>query len=131
MIARLADALSLFRLLAVPVFVWAAATGRQGAFVAVLAASLLSDLVDGTLARWARSASTLGARLDSAGDFATYTSVPICAWLLWPDLIRREAGWVAAVVLSYLIPVLAGFVKFLLSVFDPAWGGRRSRWGSC
>ena len=106
------NALSMLRLVLAPVLVWLAWTDRPRAFLAVLCVSLLSDLTDGWFARRFDQATHLGTLLDSYGDFATYLTVPVCAWWLWPDLIRREGWYAAAVVAAYVFPISLGYLKY-------------------
>ena len=63
------NALSVLRLLGVPLFLWLL-LGPQadGWAIVVLAASGLSDWADGKLARWLNQGSRLGALLDPAAD---------------------------------------------------------------
>ena len=86
--------------------------------------SFITDALDGYLARKWKQESELGAKLDSWGDFAVYTSLPLCAWWLWPDLIRQEAGFVATVIASYAIPVLLGFFKYRTLTSYHTWGAK-------
>jgi len=104
--------LSGLRLVLVPVLLYLAWTGRPTGFLITLSASLLSDLFDGYLARRLGQATQLGTLLDSYGDFATYLTVPLCAWWLWPELIRREAWYAAAIVTSYTFPIALGYLKY-------------------
>jgi phosphatidylglycerophosphate synthase len=106
------NALSALRLVLAPVLVWLAWTGEQRLFLATLTVSLLSDLTDGWFARRFDQATHLGTLLDSYGDFATYMTVPVCAWWLWPDLIRREAWYAAAIVAAYVFPIVLGYLKY-------------------
>ena len=106
------NALSALRLVLAPVLLYLAWTGQPDAFLVVLVISLLSDLCDGWFARRFDQATPLGTLLDSYGDFATYMTVPLCAWWLWPDLIRREAWYAAAVVASYVFPIVLGYLKY-------------------
>lgn len=106
------NALSVLRLVLAPVLVWLAWTGQHGAFLVTLSVSLLSDLTDGWFARRFDQATHLGTLLDSYGDFATYMTVPLCAWWLWPDLIRREAWYAAAIVAAYVFPIALGYLKY-------------------
>ena len=85
---------------------------RPTMFLLCAAVSLTSDLVDGFLARHLQQRSELGAKLDSWGDLLTYVALGVGAWWLWPHVIRAEAAWVAAVVASYTLPSLVGFMKF-------------------
>lgn len=106
------NALSALRLVLAPVLLWLAWTGRPTAFLVTLSLSLLSDLVDGWFARRFGQATQLGTLLDSWGDLVTYTSVPLCAWWLWPELIRRESWYAAAIVAAYVFPIALGYLKY-------------------
>ncbi len=104
--------LSCLRLVLAPVLLYLAWIGEPTPFLVALVCSLLSDLFDGYFARRFNQATHLGTLLDSYGDFATYMTVPLCAWWLWPDLIRREAWFAAAVVTSYVFPIVLGYLKY-------------------
>jgi CDP-diacylglycerol--glycerol-3-phosphate 3-phosphatidyltransferase len=104
--------LSGFRLIAVPFLLYLAWTGRPNLFLSLLAISLLTDSIDGFLARRFFWTSEFGTKLDSWGDFAIYMTVPVCAWWLWPEVIRREAFFVLLVIGAYSLPFIFGFVKF-------------------
>jgi CDP-diacylglycerol--glycerol-3-phosphate 3-phosphatidyltransferase len=106
------NALSALRLVLAPVLLYLAWTGRPNPFLVVLVISLLSDLCDGWFARRFNQATQLGTLLDSYGDLATYMIVPLCAWWLWPDLIRREGWYAAAVVAAYVFPIALGYLKY-------------------
>ena len=104
--------LSGFRLIAAPFLLYLAWTGRPNTFLALLAVSLLSDAVDGFIARKLHETSDFGTKLDSWGELVTYLSVPLCAWWLWPEILKREAFFVLMVVAAYTVPLIAGLVKF-------------------
>jgi CDP-diacylglycerol--glycerol-3-phosphate 3-phosphatidyltransferase len=106
------NALSLSRLALVPVLLVLAFAGLRGAFVAVLALSFATDILDGFIARRLGQTSTLGARLDSLGDFAVYMSLPLCAWWLLPEVLMRNAGYFAAAAASVLTPALVALARF-------------------
>jgi CDP-diacylglycerol--glycerol-3-phosphate 3-phosphatidyltransferase len=106
------NALSALRLVLAPVLFWLAWTGQATAFLVTLAVSLLSDLVDGWVARRFDQATALGTLLDSWGDLVTFLSVPICAWWLWPDLIRREGVYLAVLLAAYVFPIVLGYLKY-------------------
>src|SRR5688572_26329107 len=105
---------------------WLAWTGRETAFLVTLTTSLLSDLSDGWLARRFGQETALGTLLDSYGDLATYTTVPLCAWWLWPELIREEAPYVAAVVAAYVFPIGLGYLKYGRLTSYHTWGAKLS-----
>ena len=123
---NLANVLSGFRLACAPLFIYLSWTNRPGPFLLILALSLLSDSVDGWVARRSNQASLLGAKLDSWGDFSTYLTVPPCAWWLWPDLLRQEAPFVVVFVVSYLLPVAVGFLKYGRLTSYHTWGAKLS-----
>jgi CDP-diacylglycerol--glycerol-3-phosphate 3-phosphatidyltransferase len=104
--------LSGLRLVLAPLLLYLAWTGAATAFLVALSISLLSDLCDGWFARRYNQATHLGTLLDSWGDLATYATVPLCAWWLWPDLIRREAWYVGAIVSAYTFPIVLGYLKY-------------------
>lgn len=118
--------LSILRLLAAPVLLVFAWTGQPFPFVALLVASFVSDMVDGWWARTFEVSSPLGAKLDSWGDFATYTALPLGVWWLWPELVAAEFGFIAAALTAYVLPILFGFVKFQRLTSYHTWGAKAS-----
>ena len=125
-LATVPNALSALRLVLAPLMLWLAWTGRETAFLATLTVSLLSDLSDGFVARRLGQETALGTLLDSWGDLATYTTVPLCAWWLWPELIREESGYVAAVVAAYVFPIALGYLKYGRLTAYHTWGAKLS-----
>lgn len=108
----LPNALSLFRIAMVPLLGALAWQGAATLFLCGLATSLLSDVVDGFLARRSGEVTPLGARLDSLGDLATYTSLPLFAWWLWPEILRAEKTAIAIAAGAYLAPIGVGWLRF-------------------
>jgi CDP-diacylglycerol--glycerol-3-phosphate 3-phosphatidyltransferase len=110
--ANIPNLLSAFRLIAAPFLLYLAWTDRPKLFLVLLAFALLSDAIDGFVARRLHVNSDLGTHLDSWGDLVTFLVVPLCTWWLWPEIIRREAGFVILVMGAFIIPVIAGLLKF-------------------
>ena len=104
--------LSGFRIFAAPFLLVLAWTGHRWLFLGLLALSLLTDCIDGALSRKMNATSDLGTRLDSWGDMATYLTVPVGAWWLWPEILKAEAAFVMIAIGSYVLPIAAGVVKF-------------------
>ena len=104
--------LSILRILIAPLLLVSAATGRAGLFVFLFILSLVSDALDGFLARRLNQVSGLGAQLDSWGDLATYLAASAGVWLLWPALVRREQTFILLGLGGFLFPILLGFCKF-------------------
>ena len=108
----LPNALSAGRLAMAPLIVVCVWFQAHTLFLVALTIAVLSDAVDGAVARAIGESSTLGAKLDSWGDFALYLTVPIGVAFLWPDLVARERPWVIALIAAFLIPVSLGFLKY-------------------
>jgi CDP-diacylglycerol--glycerol-3-phosphate 3-phosphatidyltransferase len=100
------------RIALAPVLLLLAWQGRDRLFLACLVVSLVSDIVDGQIARRFNLASDLGARLDSWADLLTYTAVPIALWWLHPEVVRDEKITFCTAIASYALPVAIGFAKF-------------------
>jgi len=111
-IANIPNLLSSFRLLAAPILLFIAKQNRPKLFLALLAVSLLTDTIDGFIARRYKVTSTTGARLDSWGDFVTFITIAISAWWLWPKIMYQEIFFVVTGIMSFLLPVSAGLIKF-------------------
>lgn len=104
--------LSLLRIVLVPLFVTAAWSGNRSLFLTLFLAALLSDALDGYLARRLGQTSELGSRLDSWGDCLVYCATPLALWWLWPGLLRREAPFFLAAGLAFAVPIAIGFLKY-------------------
>jgi phosphatidylglycerophosphate synthase len=104
--------LSLFRIVAAPFLLLSAWLQMPTLFFILFGAMLLSDALDGFLARLLDQTSHLGARLDSYGDILTYLSTMLSVWWLWPDIIKSELSYIIAIMLFSLIQILFSLVKF-------------------
>lgn len=111
-IYNLPNLVSLIRILLAPVLLWLAIQQQPQWFLLVLVLTVFTDALDGFLARYLQQITEMGSHLDSWGDFVVYSVMAISAWLLWPDIVRREAVFVVMVLLSFTVPVLIGLIKF-------------------
>jgi len=111
-LVNIPNLLTLIRICLVPVMVAVSSQGHANLFLGILIFAFFTDALDGFIARTFGLQTKFGARLDSLADFAVYISIPICAWLLWPDVIRKEMIYVLAVVASIVMPVGIGILKF-------------------
>jgi CDP-diacylglycerol--glycerol-3-phosphate 3-phosphatidyltransferase len=64
--------LSLYRLLMFPYILYLSISGQEQLFSILLIINLITDVLDGLIARCFNLQTELGARLDSIGDFGTY-----------------------------------------------------------
>lgn len=95
-----------------PVLIYFAYSQQPLWYVGILLIALFTDVLDGFLARALKQITRMGSHLDSWGDFVIYSTMAICAWILWPEIIQRELIYFLIIVLSFTLPVLIGFIKF-------------------
>lgn len=108
----LPNLLTSFRFVAAPILLWLAWHGHGIAFMVLLAAAFLTDVLDGLVARLTHQVSEFGARLDSWADVVNYLTIAISCWWLWPDMVMQELPFVLSVIISMWIPAIVGFYKF-------------------
>jgi len=106
------NALSGSRIVFAPLLIALAALGEEQIFLALLALSLVSDALDGYLARALNQASELGVKLDSWGDLLTYIAMILGLWLLWPHHFQAEKWFLMLGVGFYFLPLAASLFKF-------------------
>ena len=108
-----ANCLTAFRLvIAAPTLVMLASAGWREAFLWMLMASFASDFLDGTVARLTGGTTRFGARLDSWADGAAYCAITIGVSMLWPRLVAHEWPAMFAIIASFLLPGIVGYLKF-------------------
>jgi phosphatidylglycerophosphate synthase len=99
------------RILLAPGALTAALAGSRPWFIGLLAAGLLTDAIDGYLARRLRAESDFGRKLDSAADYVTMLIGIAGIALLWPDIMRRELPWVIAALAAFFAVIVYGFAR--------------------
>lgn len=113
---------SFIRVLLAPVLLILAIYHQPVWFVLVVIFSEFTDVLDGYLARRFNQITALGSHLDSWGDFLIYSVLAISAWIMWPDIVRREWIYFALIVVSFTLPVLLGLIKFGTLTSYHTWG---------
>ena len=111
-VLTLANILTSLRLVIGPVMLYFAWIGDSTFFIGFYVLSLLLGFTDGLISRRLNQVTELGGKLDSWGDLTTVITVPICAWWLWPELVRQETPFVIAALVGYIVPVILGFLKY-------------------
>lgn len=89
----------------------AALLGERGWFAGLLAVALATDVLDGYLARRFNAFSEFGRKLDSIADYTVLFVGLVGITLLWPDIVRREWAWFAAVMGSFFVAMIYSFVR--------------------
>lgn len=105
------NVLSGYRILAIPVIVYALATGDHTLFIVLISVSLLTDILDGLIARMFDLESELGARLDSIADIGTYLMAVSGMWILEKDFVTDKKYEFSLLIILWLLPQLVSFVR--------------------
>lgn len=108
----LPNTFSLLRLLMAPLALVLAVNQQETLYLLAIAFSVFTDLLDGFLARSLNQITELGSKLDSWGDFAIYSTMAVCAFILWPEQVVEHAYASLTIVLSFTLPALTGLIKF-------------------
>jgi len=108
---RWPNLLSALRIVLMPAVITTAIAGSRRWFVALLVISLLTDALDGWLARRLDAYSEFGRKLDSFADYLTMITGLAGIALLWPGILRRELPWVATGLAAFFGVVVYGFVR--------------------
>ncbi len=111
-IVNLPNLVSFTRILLAPGLFYFAFTQQPYWFIGLLLFAEFTDVLDGFLARTLNQITKMGSHLDSWGDFVIYTTIAICAWILWPEIAQREIVYFIIIVISFTSPALIGIIKF-------------------
>jgi CDP-diacylglycerol--glycerol-3-phosphate 3-phosphatidyltransferase len=109
---QIPNLVSLLRILIAPLLFVFAFLQMDYWFLGALLFSGLTDVLDGMLARKLNLITPLGAHLDSWGDFTIYSTMAICAWVLWPETTQQVLPYYAMILFSFLLPAWTGLIKF-------------------
>ena len=110
--SHIPNIISALRLAATPVLLVLAWLGQREAFAWLLVAALLSDIVDGAIARHFKFTSELGARLDSTADLLLFGVAAYGIWAFHPQLVSEHAGAFLLVLGLWIGGSLAGFLRY-------------------
>lgn len=106
------NALSAYRILAFPVICYALFADNDRLFIILLSVNLVTDILDGFIARRFNMQTEFGARLDSIADIGTY----ICAFsgmcYFYFDFISEHRFGFILMMSLYLVPQVISLIKF-------------------
>lgn len=104
--------LSLYRLLMFPVILYFLWQGDRLVFVALLAINLLTDILDGYIARNFNQQTAIGARLDAWADVGSYLLAYAGIVIFeWAFVVEHKIG-LSVFALLYLSSVLTTTIRF-------------------
>jgi len=99
------------RIALMPAVLLAAIAGSRLWFLILIGGSLVTDAMDGFLARRLNAFSEFGRKLDSAADYLTMITGLAGIALLWPEIVRREMPWIVAGLAAFFGVIVFGFVR--------------------
>ncbi|WP_423126547.1 CDP-alcohol phosphatidyltransferase family protein [Gaoshiqia sp. Z1-71] len=111
-ILNVPNLISLYRLLVFPLILFFALTGQEKWFVIFLCISLISDVLDGNIARYFKLQTNFGAALDNLADICTYAMALLGLFLFkWADI--EPHAWILYLFLSvFVLSYLVSFYRF-------------------
>lgn len=120
-IINLPNAVSFIRILMAPVLIYLAIQQQPQWFLIALIFTVFTDVLDGFLARELNQITEMGSRLDSWGDFIIYSTMAVCAWILWPEILLKEKVYFFIILFSFTAPALIGLIKFRTTTSYHTW----------
>lgn len=105
------NVLSGTRIALMPAVLMTALAGSRRWFLVLLITALLTDALDGYLARRLNAYTDLGRKLDSVADYLTMITGIAGIALLWPDIMHRELAWVASGLVAFFAVIVYGLVR--------------------
>jgi len=112
MLRHLPNALSLARLLAAPVLIGLAVAHYERAFAILLITALITDILDGWIARRLQLQSPLGAMLDSAGDVTTLLAAAIGIAAFHADVWQQHLLAISLVLGGWLVECVLALLRY-------------------
>ncbi len=104
--------LSLYRLLVFPVIMYMALSGQEKTFVILLCISLISDVLDGNIARLFKLQTHFGAALDNLADICTYAMALLGLFVFKWDEIEPHALILYIFLTFFVLSYFVSFFKF-------------------
>ncbi|MFN8714436.1 MAG: CDP-alcohol phosphatidyltransferase family protein [Bacteroidota bacterium] len=104
--------LSGWRLLSFPVLIYFIFTGNRSAFILLLSINLITDILDGLIARVFKLQTNFGARLDSLADMGTYIAAFTAFIVLeWPFVSSKAVAF-SVLIIMWILPQLISIIRF-------------------
>jgi len=107
------NALSFYRIIIVPVIVWSLITKGRDIFITLICINLITDILDGWIARRFNLCTELGARLDSLADIGTFLLAIGGFWVFEHDFVIGHKAAFITLFCFYSVPQVLSLLKFL------------------
>ncbi|MGJ1361952.1 CDP-alcohol phosphatidyltransferase family protein [Sphingobacterium spiritivorum] len=106
------NALSVYRILALPFIIYAIHVGDKPLFITLLSINLITDILDGLIARVFRLQTELGAKLDSLADIGTYIMAFAGMIVLERSFVMEHRAGFSLLIGMWLLPQLVSLIRF-------------------
>ncbi|HMR19625.1 MAG TPA: CDP-alcohol phosphatidyltransferase family protein [Sphingobacterium sp.] len=111
-IYNIPNALSAYRILALPFITYALVTQDRTLFITLISINLITDILDGLIARAFQLQTELGARLDSLADIGTYIMAFSGMTLLEWDFVTTYRWEFILLISMWILPQLIALLRF-------------------
>ncbi|HLE96617.1 MAG TPA: CDP-alcohol phosphatidyltransferase family protein [Candidatus Thermoplasmatota archaeon] len=106
-----------------------ASRGERAALVTVILLAVLTDMVDGPVARRLGVASALGANLDSLADFVFYLALAAWAYMLEPGILVPMTPLIAGFLALYVLALWVARMRRGIIGFHNRWSRLSATFG--
>ncbi len=106
------NALSIYRIIALPFIVGSIVDGNKSIYITLLSINLITDILDGWIARTFHLETELGARLDSFADIGTYIMAFSGMIILEGPFVNEHALAFSFVIGMYALPQIISLIRF-------------------
>lgn len=104
--------LSAYRLAALPFIVYTIIQGDKQLYITLLSVNLITDILDGLIARTFKLETEFGARLDSFADIGTYLMAFMGMIILEHDFVKKYAVAFILMIGLYITPQIISLIRF-------------------
>ncbi|PJZ52326.1 CDP-alcohol phosphatidyltransferase family protein [Leptospira adleri] len=111
-IKNIPNTISFCRILLFPVLIYLTFLEERSLFSWIFFAALLSDILDGLIARALKVQSAFGAKIDSIADVLTFLSGIYGILIFEPSFVFDYLVWILAVLALYFIEMIYSLFKF-------------------
>ncbi|TJZ62196.1 CDP-alcohol phosphatidyltransferase family protein [Sphingobacterium olei] len=106
------NALSIYRILALPFIIQAIVTGNKSLFIMLLSINLVTDILDGLIARVFHLQTEWGAKLDSLADVGTYIMAFTGMVVLERTFVSTYRVEFTTLIVLWIFPQLLSLIRF-------------------
>ena len=111
-IKNIPNLLSLYRLLTFPLLLWLIFSGRESLFAIILCINLITDILDGLIARTFNLQTEFGAKLDSLADNGTFIAAILGIFIFKLEVMSQSIWMLWLFIAFFISGLLISFIKF-------------------